>query len=96
MTSLDEHFEQLSPLLDDVISRIGELKLCPYKTATLSAWAMTRIALGTAIDMADSQIDDEQMSAEERQQLLELLADNMRKFDAALMAALERHGEALQ
>lgn len=91
MTGLDDHFENLSPLLDDVIARIGALKLCPYKAATLSAWAVARIAIGTRIGIADSQIKGEQLSAEERQHLMDMLADNMRKSDAALMAAVERH-----
>lgn len=96
MTSLDDHFEQLSPLLDSVVSHIGALKLCPYKAAWLSAQAMMRIAIGTRVTIADQQIDGEPLSAEERQQLMDMLVDNMRKSDAALMAALERHGAALQ
>lgn len=94
--ALDAHCEQLSPLLDDVISRIGTLTLCPYKTAALSAWAMTRIALGTRLVMAESHAKGEQLSAEERQQLMDMLVDNLRKSDAALMAALERHTAVLQ
>lgn len=91
MTDLDDHFKQMSPLIDDIVSRIGALKLCPYKAATLSAWAVARIAIGTRIAIADSQINGEKLSADERQQLMEMLADNMRKSDAALMAVVERH-----
>ncbi len=55
MTSLDAHFENLSPLLDDIVARIGSLNLCAYETATLSAWAVARIAIGTRIVIADQQ-----------------------------------------
>ena len=96
MTSIDNHFDQLSPLVDGVINSIGALKLCPFKDATLTVWAMSRIALGRAIEMANSNYDDEQISPEERQHLMEMLEDNMRQSNAAMMAVLERHGAILQ
>ncbi len=92
----DPHFEQISPLIDDIISRIGALKLCPFKTALLSAQAMTRIAIGTRIVMADTQIKCDELTPEERSDLMDKLADNLRKSDAALMAMMERNGAVVQ
>ncbi len=92
----DQHFEQISPLIDDVVSRIGALNLCPFKTAWLSAQAMTRIAIGTRIIMADAQIKGDDLTPEERSDLMDKLADNLRKSDAALMAMMERNGAIVQ
>lgn len=96
MSHLDNEFDQISPLIDDIISRIGALKLCPFKTAWLSAQAMTRIAIGTRIVMADAQIKGDELTPEERSDLMDKLADNLRKGDAALMAMMERNGATAQ
>ena len=96
MTSLDDHFTQLSPILDDVVARIGAARLCPYKAITLATWAMTRIAIGARLEAAKSDNPVDAISAEERQHLMEMLEDNMRQSNAAMMAVLERHGAILQ
>lgn len=96
MTDLDAHFENLSPLLDDIVARIGALKLCPFKTAWLSAQAMTRIAIGTRLVMADQHLGDGEMTPEERSDLMDKLADSLRKSDAALMAMMERSDREIE
>ncbi len=96
MSNPDDDFSQIAPLIDDVVSRIGALKLCPFKTAWLSAQAMTRIAIGTRVVMADAQIKGDALTPEERSDLMDKLADNLRKSDAALMAMMERNGATVQ
>lgn len=90
MTDLDKHFAQLTPLLDDAIARIGALKLCPFKTALLSAQAVARIAIGTRLVMTDQHIGGEEMTAQERSDLMDKIADSMRKSSAELIASVER------
>ncbi len=96
MSTPDDDFSQIAPLIDDIISRIGALKLDPYKTACLSAQAMTRIAIGTRIVVTDAQIKGDALTPEERSDLMDKLADSLRKGDAALMAMMERNGATVQ
>jgi hypothetical protein len=96
MTSLDEHFDQLSPLLDDVVSRIGEMKLSPWEIVFMSDQAVMRIVIGICMALVDSEIVGDELSVGERQQLLDMLTENMRKVEEARMAVFDRHGSVLQ
>lgn len=90
MTDLDAHSE-IAAKIDDIIAGIAALKLCPFKTACLSAQVMTRFVIGTSVITADQQLGGEEMTPQERSELMDKIADSMRKSDAALMAAVERH-----
>ncbi len=94
--NINDEFSQIAPLIDDIISRIGALKLDPFRTEWLSAQAMTRIAIGMRIVTADAQIKGDALTPEERSDLMDKLADSLRKGDAALMAMMERKGANVQ
>jgi hypothetical protein len=87
---MNGHFEQLSPLADDVVSRIDSLGLTAFEAVMLGARAITRIAVGLRISVAQAADGGRALTPEEREQLMELLIDSQRKSDAALLAALER------
>lgn len=95
MDDLDKQFEQFTPLLDDVISRIGGLNLCPFQTAYLAAQAVARIAIGTRLVMADAHAGLK-LTPQERSELMDKIVDQMRKSNAALSAMGERYGETIQ
>lgn len=95
-TKLTEHLDQLSPLLDSVIARIDSFGLPAFEVVNLSAQAMLRIAIGTQISVAQAADGGRALTPEERDQLMDLLIDSKRKSDAALMAALDRHGARVQ
>lgn len=96
MSKVNTCIEQLSPLLDNIISRIDSFGLPAFEVVNLSAQAMLRIAVGTQISVAQAADGGRALTPEEREQLMDLLIDSKRKSDAALMAALERHGAKVQ
>jgi hypothetical protein len=93
---INGHFEQLSPLADDVVSRIDSFGLSAFEAVWLGARAITRIAVGLRLSVAQAADGGRALTPEEREELMELLVDNQRKSDATLMAALERHGSTVQ
>ena len=46
--------------------------------------------------LVDSEIVGDELSVGERQQLLDMLTENMRKVEEARMAVFDRHGSVLQ
>lgn len=92
---LTDHLSQLSPLLDDVISRIDSFGLPAIDLVYLSAEALLRIAIGVELLVAQAADGGRALTVKEREELMALILEK-RSSDSEIMAALERHGARVQ
>lgn len=86
-THAESVFEQITPLLDDVIMLVTETKLHPYEHATIVALSATHLSAMTALSML--RCDYEEIDDGARERLDAVLATKIRETDDLLATALQ-------
>ena len=87
MPDLEDHFAQLSPLLESAVLHIASLKLSPYEHAAL---AVNRLAAATLLSLTRSDVRDDDLSDEQKQRIQQLLARELGNNEEVIQAAAER------
>lgn len=90
MPDLEDHFAQLSPLLESAVLHIASLMLSPYEHAALAAIAVNRLAAGTLHSLASSDRRYADPSPEEKERIQQLLARELGNTEDVIQAAAER------
>lgn len=90
MPDLESHFAQLTPLLESAVLHIASLKLSPYEHAALAAVAVNRLAAGTLLSLTRSGMRDDDLTAEQKQRIQQLLARELANTEEVIQAAAER------